>query len=80
MVINFWVFIWVDCGGLEVGDRILVVDGVSLKDKFSSIVERLLICELEVIMILKWIGYLLKWWLVKEKIVWLVENYYMIWY
>lgn len=80
MVINFWVFIWVDCGGLEVGDRILVVDGVSLKDKFSSIVERLLICGLEVIMILKWIGYLLKWWLVKEKIVWLVENYYMIWY
>lgn len=73
-------FIWVDCGGLEVGDRILVVDGVSLKDKFSSIVGKLLICELEVIMILKWIGYLLKWWLVKEKIVWLVENYYMIWY
>lgn len=80
MVINLWVFTWADRGGLEVGDRILAVDGVSLKDKPSSIVERLLTREPEVTMTLKWTGHLPKWRLVKEKTAWSVENYYTIWH
>lgn len=62
----------IDRAGVLVGDQILAVDGVSLKDKSSSVVGSLLTRGLEVNMTLKWAGHLPKWRLVKEKTAWLV--------
>ncbi|XP_022339802.2 PDZ domain-containing protein 7-like isoform X3 [Crassostrea virginica] len=59
-----------DRAGVLVGDQILAVDGVSLKDKSSSVVGSLLTRGLEVNMTLKWAGHLPKWRLVKEKTAW----------
>ncbi|XP_062568351.1 uncharacterized protein LOC134230537 [Saccostrea cucullata] len=56
--------------GLEFGDKILSVNGVSLKDKSSSIVASLLTRSPEINMAVRMTGHLPKWRLVKEKTAW----------
>ncbi|XP_061184785.1 uncharacterized protein LOC133192790 [Saccostrea echinata] len=56
--------------GLEFGDKILSVNGVSLKNKSSSIVASLMTSSSDINMTLRMTGHLPKWRLFKEKTAW----------